>query len=126
MDISSARYESRLGQDILRYAHETLVDVVSNEGRLEDAGEGEGAPGSGMVIEPIPTPNSMLAALVLQTIALADGATLPLAQLKHEISTYASKRGWSATQAVQSVYTLVANQLIDIDRSSKENWVRLQ
>lgn len=50
---------------------------------------------------------------------------IPLAQLKTSISQFASVLNCSETQGSQSIYMLVANNLIIIDRNEKGSPVKL-
>ncbi|KAI8054491.1 hypothetical protein BDF22DRAFT_742422 [Syncephalis plumigaleata] len=67
---------------------------------------------------------TMMAALVLQTLHNNNGE-LPFAQLKEQVLHLALDQQCDAQQAVRAVYTLVANALVDIDRSTRDNMVRL-
>jgi hypothetical protein len=67
---------------------------------------------------------TIIAALVLQTLNAHNGE-LPFAQLKEQVLHHALDQQCDAQQAVRAVYTLVANTLVDIDRSTRDNMVRL-
>ncbi|KAI9599217.1 hypothetical protein BDF19DRAFT_419514 [Syncephalis fuscata] len=67
---------------------------------------------------------TIMAALVLQTLQSNQGE-LSFIQLKEQVLHHALDQQCDAQQAVRAVYTLVANALVDIDRSTRDNTVRL-
>ena len=64
---------------------------------------------------PIPSQQTTLGAMVLQIIRDMDELTF--SELKIKIGEAARKAGLSEDQGVRAIYTLLANQLITIDRS---------
>jgi hypothetical protein len=67
---------------------------------------------------------TIMAALVLQTLHANEGQ-LSFMQLKEQVLHHALDQQCDAQQAIRAVYTLVANALVDIDRSTRDNMVRL-
>ena len=67
------------------------------------------------VLVPIPSQQTILGAMILQTIRDMDELTF--SELKIKIGEAARKTGLSEDQGVRAIYTLLANQLITIDRS---------
>jgi hypothetical protein len=67
---------------------------------------------------------SIVVALVLQTLRAHDGE-MPFAKLKETVSKHTTEQRIDVQAAVRAVYTLVANALVDIDRSTRDNMVRL-
>jgi hypothetical protein len=75
-----------------------------------------------------PSPQSALSAMVLRTIRdyqVEHERGFPLAQLKTSISQFTSSLNCSEAQGTQSIYMLVANNLIIIDRNEKGSPVKL-
>ncbi|CAO3669923.1 unnamed protein product [Umbelopsis vinacea] len=75
-----------------------------------------------------PSPQSALSAMVLRTIRdyqVEHERGIPLAQLKTSISQFTSSLNCSEAQGTQSIYMLVANNLIIIDRNEKGSPVKL-
>jgi hypothetical protein len=64
---------------------------------------------------PIPSQQTILGAMVLQIIRDMDELTF--SELKAKIGEAARKIGLLEDQGVRAIYTLLANQLITIDRS---------
>jgi hypothetical protein len=76
-----------------------------------------------------PTSQAALSAMVLRTIRdyqIEHDKGIPLAQLKSSISSFATSLNCGETQGNQSIYMLVANSLITIDRNEKGSPVKIQ
>lgn len=75
-----------------------------------------------------PTSQAALSAMVLRTIRdyqIEHSKGIPLAQLKSSISSFATSLNCGETQGTQSIYMLVANSLITIDRNEKGSPVKI-
>ncbi|CAO3673871.1 unnamed protein product [Umbelopsis ramanniana] len=75
-----------------------------------------------------PTSQAALSAMVLRTIRdyqIEHDKGIPLAQLKSSISSFATSLNCGETQGTQSIYMLVANSLITIDRNEKGSPVKI-
>ncbi|KAI9280228.1 hypothetical protein BC943DRAFT_340223 [Umbelopsis sp. AD052] len=75
-----------------------------------------------------PTSQAALSAKVLRTIRdyqIEHDKGIPLAQLKSSISSFATSLNCGETQGNQSIYMLVANSLITIDRNEKGSPVKI-
>lgn len=70
------------------------------------------------------TPPAVVSAQILQNLASSEGE-MPVAVLKQEISQAATDRGFSAQTAVQALYALVANGLVEINRTASEATIKL-
>ncbi|KAF9134378.1 hypothetical protein BGW39_007256 [Mortierella sp. 14UC] len=99
-----------VNMDILQQIGSNIIDGCADASTAE--------------FDPPSTISVILAARTLQMIR-ESGGSIPLQDLKDNISKEAVERGSAETLGVQAVYSLVASHLINIDRSEKLNMVSL-
>jgi len=132
---SDSLYQTQFTEELIRHMLNTVVDAVANEGRpilmdpdisLASTQTGTSTLSSNLAffMDPPSTPAAILSSLVLQNLFL-NGGELKLTTLKEAMGRCAVERGWSGQMAVQAVYTLVANGLIEIVRRGRESVVKM-
>ncbi|RKP04421.1 hypothetical protein THASP1DRAFT_33813 [Thamnocephalis sphaerospora] len=116
LDETERRLNYDTDNELAREVSDVLVDAMATGGN--------GRPDASTLDGTAVPRETIVAALVLQTLR-AHGGEMPFTQLKEVVSLHAIDQQCDTQAAVRAVYTLVANTLVDIDRSTRDNMVRL-